>query len=392
MANRLSLVLNTLVGPKQSVFVKDRKIQDALILAHEMIEDFKGPRHASMALKVDIKKAYNSVSWDFLLKILKGYGFSAREEISVTHAAAQTQPTMNLVFFADDLLIAYKASVPNAKALVGLFKNFEELSGLQISQQKSTVIFSRAVRRKQTLLRVLKCSEEQFPIKYLGLPLSPYGLKKANCQCLIDKVSGKINCWCTKMLSVAGKVELIRSTINPIFLYWCSIYTVPVFVINQLQKMCRNFIWGSTDHSKKLHLMSWDMITRDKAEGGLRLRKLVNIQSASKVVLTWDFLTSKDRLWVSWFRNKYTSQSNYWNVIPKITHSVIWKAMLEIRDPMLQHVNFCIGNGLMFNMQDPRCDGLTFSQRFGHRVLRSLNTPKTATLSRLLRNGTWDSN
>ncbi|XP_059663420.1 uncharacterized protein LOC132309085 [Cornus florida] len=39
-----------------------RRIQDALILAHAMVKDFKGPNHASMALKMDIKKAYDSVS------------------------------------------------------------------------------------------------------------------------------------------------------------------------------------------------------------------------------------------------------------------------------------------------------------------------------------------
>ncbi|XP_059635323.1 uncharacterized protein LOC132277486 [Cornus florida] len=42
MANRLARVLNSLIGPEQSAFVQGRKIQDTLILAHEMVRDFKG--------------------------------------------------------------------------------------------------------------------------------------------------------------------------------------------------------------------------------------------------------------------------------------------------------------------------------------------------------------
>ncbi|XP_059654867.1 uncharacterized protein LOC132301645 [Cornus florida] len=273
-----------------------------------------------MTVKVDIKKAYDSVSWDFLLKILKGYGFSAvwiswissilnttrysilinglpkglfnqNKELCVTYAATKIQPVLSHVFFTDDLLITCKASIFNARKLAAIFKSFETLTGRQVSEQKSSILFSRVVGRRLTLLRILKCSEEQFPIKYLGLHLCLYGLKKVNCQGLIDRIFSRITYWCTKLLSVAGRVELIRST--PIFLYWCSIYNVPTYVLNQLYKMCRDFLSGSTDNSKKIHLLSWDLITRAKNEGGLGLRKLVDIQSASKVVLAWIFSQTK---------------------------------------------------------------------------------------------------
>ncbi|XP_059630496.1 uncharacterized protein LOC132273550 [Cornus florida] len=247
MANRLAKVLNSLVGLEQSAFVQGRKIQDALILAHEMVKDFKGPRHASMAVKVDIKKA---------------------KELCVTHATAKVHPVISHVFFADDLLITCKASISNARVLAALFKKFENLTGLQVSEYKSSVIFSRAMGRKLSMLRILKCSEEHFPIKYLGLPLCPSGLKKANCQGLIDR----------------------------------------------LQKMFRDFHWGSTDNFKKMHLLSWDMITRTKAEGGLGLSKLIDIQSASKrwmgETLKWNMLQfAKVESLVdlfTWFKNVST--------------------------------------------------------------------------------------
>ena len=34
-----------------------------------------------------------------------------------------------------------------------------------------------------------------------------------------------------------------------------------------LAKISRNFIWGTTIEKKKLHLVSWRMVTRPKADG-----------------------------------------------------------------------------------------------------------------------------
>ncbi|XP_059631052.1 uncharacterized protein LOC132273949 [Cornus florida] len=321
MANRLSVVLSSLVGPEQSAFMKGRRIQDALILAHEMVKDFKGPNHASMALKVDIKKAYDSVF--FLLKILKGYGFSEVWIAWISNILTSTR--YSVLINGSPHGFIQPASVSNAKILGDLFKKFEDLTGLQVSPQKSSIIFSRVVRRKQSILRILNCSKDHFPIKYLGLPLCFTGLKKAHCQGLIDKISNQINCW-------------------------------------------------------------------EKSKGGFGLRKLMDIQDASKVVLTWDFFTSKDRLSVAWFKNKYTPHSNYWTAIPKVSYSAIWKSVAEKRDIMLEYVSFRIGTGSVFSFQDPWCNGLTVAQRFSHRVLRSLNVPRTAVLNILMRNGGWDLN
>ncbi|XP_059629720.1 uncharacterized protein LOC132272631 [Cornus florida] len=451
MANRLALSLPKLVGVEQCAFVKGRRIQNALIIAHDMVRDFNNPKHPSMALKVDIIKAYGLVSWEFLLKALGFYGFSnkwinwvaaifqstrysillngspkgfikpgrglrqgcplspllftlvteclstfiakaaQKKNLAVINSIKTFKPHLCHIFFADDLMVACKATIHNARVLASIFKKFEAVTGLQVSPLKSSVIFSRAVKRKSGLLEVLQYKEESFPIKYLGLPLYSTGLKKSHCKDLIDNIANKIFCWNSNLLSVAGKLELIKAVITPIFQYWCFIFDIPMAVINQIQKMCRDYLWGSKEHAKKLHLLKWAMITRTKEEGGLGIRKLIDIQVASKCVLVWDFLTSKDRLWISWFKHKYTPNCNYWAVVPRMSNSVIWKTMVAVREMMLQHCGFQISNGrsiLLF--KDPWCAGLTVTAKFGHRMVQNLNLPRDASLSAIIQNGVWN--
>lgn len=49
---------------------------------------------------------------------------------------------------------------------------------------------------------------------------------------------------------------------------------LPKVCINEIQRMQKNFIWGDTMDKKRYHVVSWKTITTPKAEGGLRLRKL----------------------------------------------------------------------------------------------------------------------
>ncbi|XP_059627449.1 uncharacterized protein LOC132270279 [Cornus florida] len=257
MANHLALVLPKLVGKEQCDFVKGRKIQEAIILAHELVRDFNNPKNPTMALKIDIRKAYDSISWDGFFHPERGLRqgcplslilftlitelFSTlvadavqRKELVVLKSMAKYQQPISHLFFADDVILACEASIHNFTVLEGIFRRFESVTGLQINHGKSRVLFSRALRRRHVLLQVLKCAEDDFPIKYLGLPLSPARLKRVQCKDLLDKIIKKIVCLNTKLHSLSGRLELLRAVITPIFQYWCCIYDIPVAILNQI--------------------------------------------------------------------------------------------------------------------------------------------------------------
>lgn len=72
---RLKLVFGLLVGPSRSSFIKGRNIIDNIIMAHNLI---KGYTQKAVSLrcmvKIDIKKAYDSVEQSFLSMPLLEFG------------------------------------------------------------------------------------------------------------------------------------------------------------------------------------------------------------------------------------------------------------------------------------------------------------------------------
>ncbi|GJV66510.1 RNA-directed DNA polymerase, eukaryota, reverse transcriptase zinc-binding domain protein, partial [Tanacetum coccineum] len=78
ITNRLKRVLNGLVGENQSAFIPGRQISDNILLTQEFMRGYNwNVWHGSSrcSFKIDIQKAYDTVSWKFLESILKNFGF-----------------------------------------------------------------------------------------------------------------------------------------------------------------------------------------------------------------------------------------------------------------------------------------------------------------------------
>ena len=75
LANRLAGFLNQLISPNQSAFIKGRFILDNFMLVHQTTKFLHQQKKARILLKLDINKAFDSVSWPFLLEVLKQLGF-----------------------------------------------------------------------------------------------------------------------------------------------------------------------------------------------------------------------------------------------------------------------------------------------------------------------------
>lgn len=79
LAGRLGNILGRIINLNQSAFVIGRKIIDNVLIAHEIIRNYhreNGP--PTCALKVDLRKAYDFVCWDFIEEVLLGSNFPSR--------------------------------------------------------------------------------------------------------------------------------------------------------------------------------------------------------------------------------------------------------------------------------------------------------------------------
>ena len=75
LANRLGPYLQDLVAANQSAFIRGRSIHDNFMLVQQSIKFLHKRKISSLLLKLDISKAFDSVSWAFLLEILTHLGF-----------------------------------------------------------------------------------------------------------------------------------------------------------------------------------------------------------------------------------------------------------------------------------------------------------------------------
>ncbi|XP_074357944.1 uncharacterized protein LOC141697454 [Apium graveolens] len=79
MANRLKLVLDSVISDTQSVFIHGRLISDNIMVSYEVMHYLKCKRVGKdgyMALKLDMSKAYDRIEWNFLKVILRRMEFS----------------------------------------------------------------------------------------------------------------------------------------------------------------------------------------------------------------------------------------------------------------------------------------------------------------------------
>ncbi|GKV29211.1 hypothetical protein SLEP1_g38157 [Rubroshorea leprosula] len=75
LANRLSKVLDGLIGEQQSAFIAGRQLVDGVVIANETIDEIKKKKLSCFLFKAEFEKAYDNVSWEFLDYMLERMNF-----------------------------------------------------------------------------------------------------------------------------------------------------------------------------------------------------------------------------------------------------------------------------------------------------------------------------
>ncbi|KAL2235741.1 UNVERIFIED_CONTAM: hypothetical protein Sindi_1306300 [Sesamum indicum] len=105
-------------------------------------------------------------------------------------------------------------------------------------------------------------------MRYLGLPLISSKLSISDCQPLISKIDARITGWEGISLSYTGRVQIIKTVLSTLSLYWASAFILPKKVINEIQKRLRNFLWKGTKSSGYAKV-AWKDVCRQADEGDL---------------------------------------------------------------------------------------------------------------------------
>ncbi|KAL0284812.1 UNVERIFIED_CONTAM: hypothetical protein Sradi_7188000 [Sesamum radiatum] len=217
--------------------------------------------------------------------------------------------------FADDLLLFSKAETASVLVFKRALTMFADLSGLHANIQKSHLILSRAaLPLRDALLATLDFQEGHLPLRYLGLPLLASRLTIADCQPILRKIDDRIKGWEGIMLSFAGRVQLIKSVLSALQVYWAMAFILPKHIIKEIEKRLRRFLWkGSTDvgYAK----VSWQQVCRPTCEGGLGIRDLHALNKGLMSRHLWRIIVAdRSSIWVDWIFRYRLRDASIWTI------------------------------------------------------------------------------
>jgi hypothetical protein len=393
LANRLKHVLPKCVSHHQSAFVPERSILDNAMVAIEVVHYMRTKttgKAGCVALKLDISKAYDRMSWEYLRAVLVRMGFSDKwvhwmimcvetvdysvlvngekvgpaipgrglrqgdplspylfilcaEGLSALISRAETTgdltgtaiyrgaPRVTHLLFADDCFLFFKACDRQAQTMKNILSLYEAASGQSISLPKSEIYYSRNVSHalKQSITAIMGVQAVLGTGKYLGLPSIIGRNRTAVFAFVKDRVWQKINSWSSKCLSKAGREVMIKSVLQAIPSYVMSIFLLPATVITSIEKMMNSFWWGSGGpNSRGIHWLSWERLAMHKTHGGMGFKDLTAFNLAMLGKQGWKFQTDTNSLVARIFKARYFPNGTYLTASLGHNPSYVWHSIL----------------------------------------------------------------
>ncbi|KAA3479951.1 Retrovirus-related Pol polyprotein LINE-1 [Gossypium australe] len=229
---------------EQAGFIAGRNIFENVIITqeviHSMICNRKGRKW--MAIKLDLEKAYDRISWDFINATLITAGIPPllRNVIMSAISSSTMQilwngvPTQKfkpkigrrqgcplspyLFVLCMEWLghfIRSKMEIDQERLLGDILSHFCGISGHNISIRKSNIFFSKNTEEDvcNQISQPFGFQEVQNLGTYLGVPLLHEKVTKSTLNFVVDKIRRKLQSWDARKLSFAGRVTLAQSVL-----------------------------------------------------------------------------------------------------------------------------------------------------------------------------------
>ena len=347
IAERIKPVLDKIIHPDQKGFVQGRYIGETIRTTYDVLKYAKDQKLVGILLCVDFEKAYDSISFKYIRKVLEFFDFGASliqwveillhdfsalvnhcgnlsRTFSISRGCRQGDPIASYLFilcieilaiklrsdctvegftvgnrrhlleiYADDLSVFLSPQEANLRRVIMILQDFHKLSGLKISVTKSTAIwFGTAWDSSIRLCEDLGLSWAK-TFKLLGITFdSNLDSMESNFDANIVKIEKLLKHWTYRYLTPFGKITIIKSLALSKLSHIALVIPSPnPGMINRINTILYNFLWNNKS----------EKVNREESQlpakmGGLGMPNISKFWSSFKI---------------SWFRRLLTTES-FW--------------------------------------------------------------------------------
>jgi hypothetical protein len=207
---------------------------------------------------------------------------------------------LRVSLYADDAAIFLKPVREEVQVVAEILEVFGMASGLVTNQAKCAVYPIHCdTFNLDVVMQPFLCPVQNFPCKYLGLPLHVRQIRRVEVQPLIDKMANKLPTWKGRFLNTAGRLKILNMVLSSLPTYFLTVFAPKKWAIKKIDKLCRGFLWKGSEVASGGHcLVRWSNVQKPKEVGGLGVLDLERFSRALRIRWLWFQWTEPDRPWV----------------------------------------------------------------------------------------------
>ncbi|GJW49509.1 leucine-rich repeat receptor-like protein kinase TDR [Tanacetum coccineum] len=121
----------------------------------------------------------------------------------------------------------------------------------------------------------------------------------------------RLSSWKANLLSIGGRLTLIKSVLGSLGIYYLSIFRAPESVLQDLERIRAKFFWGGNKDENKMAWVKWPIILNSFDKGGLNIGSLKAFNLALLQKWRWRLLSSPNALWVQVIKAYHGQEDTY---------------------------------------------------------------------------------